>query len=573
MLIPDDIDTNSSAGERLVFYKFRNDSQTASYYVLHSVFINKHLKSVSGEVDFLVLVPGQGIFFLEVKHGRVSRDGGIWTFESKTGQKTTSTKGPFRQVADTMHSFRKWLIDNSASRPELHSQINKLAFGWGVLFTSLDYFSDYGSEAEPWQICTKQLTQIRISDFISSLARGWHEKYGGQFWYDETASRPTSRTCQEILRLLRGDFSYNYREINRITDQETLISEFTQEQFDVLDFTGYNDRCLIEGPAGTGKTVLAEELFIRKLAEGKRTAFLCYNRLLGQKIAANAQELAPDTSTPYYAGTLHAYMTRMIATEPEETHEYFSETLPLEFLMHTEELPESSRFDYLIIDEAQDLLTENYLDALDAMLKGGLKNGSWCCFGDFTRQAIYLNDPKVTMASLNCRATFTRHPPLRINCRNTRRIADQNTLLTGVSRAKLNTPLPDGDPVDIQFASREAIAAKTEEVVRTLVSQKVPLAKITILSAHRWEGSYLDCQYLNQKRNEGLDFHTVHSFKGLENSVIILTGFTSLADDVFSRLLYVGISRALVKLFIIFEAEQKQAFEQLIRTNLTLLNP
>ena len=182
MLIPDEIDADSSTGEKLVFYKFRNDSQTKSYYVLHSLFISRHLKNVSGEIDFLVLVPGEGVFCLEVKHGRVSRNGGTWTFENRMGQKTTSTKGPFRQAADTMHSLRKWLIDNSASQPELQKEINRLAFGWGVLFTSLDHFNDYGSEAEPWQICTKQLTHIRISDFISSLSRGWHEKYRGQLW-------------------------------------------------------------------------------------------------------------------------------------------------------------------------------------------------------------------------------------------------------------------------------------------------------------------------------------------------------------------------------------------------------
>jgi superfamily I DNA/RNA helicase len=265
-------------------------------------------------------------------------------------------------------------------------------------------------------------------------------------------------------------------------------------------------------------------------------------------------------------------MLRLTGAVPEETHDYFSETLPLEFLMRSEELSDSSRFDYLIIDETQDLLTENYLDVLDAMLKGGLKDGAWCCFGDFTGQAIYLNDPVKAADSLNRRATFVRHPPLRVNCRNTRRIADQNTLLTGVARAKLNTPLPEGDPVGIHFESREAIAARVEEVIRTLAGQKVPLAKITILSAHRWEGSFLDCQYLNQKRNEGLDFHTVHSFKGLENSVIILTGFTNLSDEVFRRLLYVGISRARVKLYIILDGEQQPVFSQLIAANHILLN-
>ncbi|WP_019991385.1 nuclease-related domain-containing DEAD/DEAH box helicase [Rudanella lutea] len=572
MLIPEELNADSSIGEKLVFYKFRADKQTDSYYVLHSLFITKHIKSVSGEVDFLVLAPGEGIFCLEVKHGKVSRDQGKWIFEDKNGKKTVSYKGPFRQVADTMHSLRNWLLSISESKPELHREISRLSFGWGVLFTSLDYFNEYGSEVEPWQVCTNQIMQIQISDFIKALARGWHEKYRGQFWYEESASRPTARICQDIMRLLRGDFSYNYREINRITDQEALIQEFTQEQFDVLDFTDYNKRCLIEGPAGTGKTVLAEELFRRKVNEGKKTALICYNRLLGLKIADNAKTLVPLMDKSYYAGSLHAFMLRQTGAEVKETHDFFSEVLPLEFLIHSESISENNLFDYIIIDEAQDLLTENYLDVIDSMLKGGLRNGAWCCFGDFTGQAIYLNEPAKALEYLGRRTTFARNPPLRINCRNTRRIADQNTLLTGVARAKLNTSLPDGDPVGIYFVSKETITDKVEEVIRILVQQKVPLTKITILSAHRWERTFLDSEYLNRKQKEGLALQTIHSYKGLENSVIILTGFNNLEDEIFRRLMYVGISRARVKLFIILDNEQKPVFSRLIAGNSSLLN-
>lgn len=573
MLIPDEIDVSCSTGEKLVFYKFRNDSRTDSYYVLHSLFISRHLKNVSGEADFLVLVPGHGIFCLEVKHGRVSRDGGNWIFENKLGLKTNSAKGPFRQVSDTMHSLRNWLLDASAMKPDLHNRLKKLLTGWGVIFTSLEYFSDYGSEAESWQICTNQLKYVRISDFITSLSRGWHDKFAGLGWHNDATSRPTIRDCEDILRLLRGDFSYDYRTINQITDQETLIEEFTREQFDVLDFADYNQRCLIEGTAGSGKTILAEELFSRQIRAGSRTALLCYNNLLGQRIAGNIRKMFPASATPYYAGTLHAYMVRFTGVQAQETHEFYAETLPLEFLMKADDLPDDGKFDYLIIDEAQDLLTANYLDVLDAMLKGGLAGGAWCCFGDFTDQAIYINNPDAARESLSRRATFARHPPLRINCRNSRRIADQNTLLTGSAKARLNSSLPEGEPVEPFFVSQADIAGQVEQIIRDLTGRKVPLFRIAVLSAHRWDGSHLESPYITQKISEGLAFHTVHAFKGLENSVIILTGFSRLSDEVFQRLMYVGISRARVKLYIVLEQNQKAVYEKLIATNYTLLNP
>jgi hypothetical protein len=53
-------------------------------------------------------------------------------------------------------------------------------------------------------------------------------------------------------------------------------------------------------------------------------------------------------------------------------------------------------------------------------------------FGDFSNQAIYLNNPTETLSLLNSRANFTSFPPLKINCRNTKEITTNNTLLTGV---------------------------------------------------------------------------------------------------------------------------------------------
>ena len=40
-------------------------------------------------------------------------------------------------------------------------------------------------------------------------------------------------------------------------------------------------------------------------------------------------------------------------------------------------------FDYLIVDEAQNLSDEVFLKLIDTVLKGKLANGRWAMFGDF----------------------------------------------------------------------------------------------------------------------------------------------------------------------------------------------
>ena len=76
----------------------------------------------------------------------------------------------------------------------------------------------------------------------------------------------------------------------------------------------------------------------------------------------------------------------------EEHKKFFSETLPLEFLIGCDSIEDDDKLDFLILDEAQDLITLNYLEVFDTLLKGGLRNGNWIMFGDFSNQAIYSVD-------------------------------------------------------------------------------------------------------------------------------------------------------------------------------------
>ena len=42
-----------------------------------------------------------------------------------------------------------------------------------------------------------------------------------------------------------------------------------------------------------------------------------------------------------------------------------------------EKIEDSDRFDYLVVDEAEDLMHEDFLALLDLLLKGGLEGGRW----------------------------------------------------------------------------------------------------------------------------------------------------------------------------------------------------
>jgi hypothetical protein len=85
-MIPPVFDESTpSPGERLLFDRLQRDPGTDDWVVLHSLDLAEHPSQVCGEVDFVVVVPGQGVLCLEVKaHRRVSRDAsGHWVLGNR----------------------------------------------------------------------------------------------------------------------------------------------------------------------------------------------------------------------------------------------------------------------------------------------------------------------------------------------------------------------------------------------------------------------------------------------------------------------------------------------------------
>ena len=249
------------------------------------------------------------------------------------------------------------------------------------------------------------------------MSKGFHNKYSGKRWYEVNDSRPSKKDCQEIFKLLRGDFSYSYTTLNQILDEENLIDHFTEEQFETLSFMEYNDRVLIQGGAGTGKTIMATEWFQRNVAAGLRVGLICYNNKLGNKLNSELSAVINLNKTNSFAGNLHSYMISLTGKVPPEINpqQFYEIDLPLESIFVLEDIHEEDRYDLLIIDESQDLMTESYLDVFDSMLKGGLSNGKWVLFGDFCNQLIYQNDPNKVLNILSAKSSFVKLPPSKTN--------------------------------------------------------------------------------------------------------------------------------------------------------------
>jgi Cdc6-like AAA superfamily ATPase len=64
-------------------------------------------------------------------------------------------------------------------------------------------------------------------------------------------------------------------------DEESRL-QLDHEQITILENLEENNRLIIKGSAGTGKTLLAREAALREARQGKRVLFLCYTDALAR---------------------------------------------------------------------------------------------------------------------------------------------------------------------------------------------------------------------------------------------------------------------------------------------------
>ena len=220
---------------------------------------------------------------------------------------------------------------------------------------------------------------------------------------------------------------------------------------------------------------------------------------------------------------------------------------------------ESVLFDKIIIDEAQDIITDSYLKVLDTYLKKGLKRGRWTMFGDFSSQAIYteysISEIKEKLEDYGSFINFK----LRINCRNTKPICKEIETVTGFKAPSDLWTKVDGPPVQyVTWSNADEQLKKLKELLDSFKSDNIYPGDITILSPYKKENSIIetlkgyDIRNYSVKDRSHTSFCTIQAYKGLENKIIILVDIDGFSEE---QLMYVGLSRARSGLYI-FESDK-----------------
>jgi hypothetical protein len=288
-LIPPTIPADEpSEGERLVFERFGNDHAHGDWTVFHSLDIANHRRQLEGEIDFLCVAPGKGVLVLEVKGcHELHRGQGLWYYGN---DHRGDSRGPFKQASEAMHSIRGRLVKR-------HPELAHVVFWSAVCFPFID-FREPSEEWHSWQVIDGRALRARS---IGDLCEGVLDQARKLLvekqipWFHAEEHAPTEQQCQALVNALRPDFEFFESPKSRVRRLDEEIKHFTEEQFAALDQIEANPRIVFDGPAGTGKTLLAIEAARRSIV---RSAAGCATRLpISSRVAAAAPISAPDPAS------------------------------------------------------------------------------------------------------------------------------------------------------------------------------------------------------------------------------------------------------------------------------------
>ena len=569
----------ASPAERLLFEAFRNGLDR-HYRVIHSLpwLSAEERKLREGECDFLVLHPRHGMLAIEAKTGELRYDGRARQWVRGDDQLVDD---PFQQAQRCAHYLARRLHERSAAWRRY-----PLRFAHAVAVPDADrMLGTMPPHVRPELLLMRSdldHLQARVEAILDLEPRPGAEMPPDDF--------------EQVIRLLLPDFRIIRALATELDEETERLYRLTEEQAAFLEGLEENRRLVVEGVAGSGKTILARELAARFAGEGA-VLLLCFNVPLADALRAHLRAILPagtvhgDASSPargpdgsVTVQTFHglceaaahaAGLGWEIPAADGEKARFFSETAPELLAAAVPAWP--ARFDAILVDEGQDFESHWWLPLLELLRQR--ERGRFYIFHD-PRQNVYARHAALPFAEP------VYH--LRRNCRNTEPIARAVRAVGHIPSSALRESIPGHEvgivPVDDGPGEREEVRRLLDEWINR---GGLSPSRIVILGAYRFERT----PYAEQPRlgrftvvdgalestlreprtpastaaaqpaaaaapaHAPITDHTFYRFKGLESDCVILSGvgaggWGEKEEETLRMRLYVAISRARARLYL-----------------------
>jgi superfamily I DNA/RNA helicase len=484
-----------------------------------------------GEADFIIAHPDVGFLVIEVKGGRVTvRPGPKWTSIDRDGVAHEIENG-MRQAMKSKKVVLNALIDVWGKKPPFFRARHGV-----ILPHSTEPDPELGDLARGMPrdlfVFKGQMPRLglRIRELINWNAPGANDKVGmGGVKGLDLLKRLYGREI-ELKSLLRDE----------IDDVERRIVQLSDNQKRVLGLVRNHKSCVIQGAAGTGKTVIAKEKALKDIEAGANVLMLCFNRLLKDHLENELRaQLSEEENGRLAVHTFHGLCRLTSGREKkagESNSDFFDNILPTSFYeaildtnIQNAGLP--LQFDSLIVDEGQDFSDDWFRILCDLR---DLNDATIAVFQD-GNQCIYRTNEITALLGVE---------PITLmeNFRNSREIYD--VVSSYVDDDEFESMGPPGPSVRLIEADREDVSAIIGREIQILIeSEGISPADIVVLTGHS-TGTQTESVTNSKVKN-----YSIWEYKGLDSPVVVLADMQNALSR--PELAYVGLSRARSLLIVV----------------------
>ena len=445
---------------------------------------------------------------------------GAWLAYNRAEQAWKDIQDPFQQMHDGLFAF-ELETKSLFSIFRVHPLIS-----WGCVFPETN--SIRGTISFPsWRFCTAdQFEDLEL--FLDKLV----QKEKGKLSKLGRASHGAleMKVIHSILERLIPT-SVEGRFVNLDYNAALLgLEKETEMVHELMRAFSSNNFIFAEGAAGTGKTRAAIFECKRLHIASKCFLFLCRSKLLSTHLEKLLEIELTNSCSQIVSGT---------------------------------ELPDDlnlSKFDALIVDEAQDLAHLNNIR--NVILQFCHEAKLVRLFGDFDFQNIYSSKTELFQWFSQNQIMVTKSR-LSINCRNTTQIGQVISKLANLNQSLFSIGSTIGEIVTLRPNVR---VVELKDTVKAFINdwkgKDFPESAITILGyspEHPIPEDILDFSALKKAVSqddievEGPEFYYAMQFKGLEAPCVIF--IVNHLDENWETIFYTAISRARLKCYIIFTEE------------------
>lgn len=348
------------------------ESSKFNWHFWHDVRLPIPVKSQSSiQIDFL-LACEKGIVIIEVKGGKIGVRNGVYYLENNEDS-VNLERTPFEQADDYMYALtnnkvidkRKVFITTVCAFP--HTRMSK---------TNDNNEMDQGWKL--WSSIQQENSELSFAEFCVDVIE--KDKLKKKLYKPDLSNDE----IMEAIKALMYNFSDEGTRFYSNVSLESIIKWLQVDNLRLFDSLRKNQRLVIEGGPGTGKTTLAKA-FIKKYSN-LRGLYVCWNKLLESKIRSELSQEGLNNCEVIQFASLFIRIQKQLGKQYVSFEEIQSGCVEKMNVLLKEYRKSDSftPYNYIIVDEAQDVLDKGAGCLLNnlSFFENGIESGRYLVFYD-----------------------------------------------------------------------------------------------------------------------------------------------------------------------------------------------